>query len=172
MQLKRTIIFLSAVFALGALALSHAADFPVPIEKKIIHSTPPSEFAGKKNPFTALVTFVDPTKVYDTVAKQSYMQIVERGGELYRANCAPCHGIKSNGRGPQASGFYPPPADFTNPETIGALKENYLLWRVKEGGREEPFKSAMPAFGDDLTDEEIWSIIMYEYKNAGVQPKS
>ena len=170
MRFKNQVIFLSAAFLLGAISVSGAAEFPVPIEKKIIHSTPPTEFAGKKNPFTALITTNKPG-VYDTENKMHYAAITERGGELYRANCAPCHGEKSNGRGPQAAGFYPPPADFTNPETIAALKENYLLWRVKEGGREEPFKSAMPAFGDDLTDEEIWSIIMYEYKNAGVSPK-
>jgi len=91
MRFKNQVIFLSAAFLLGAISVSGAADFPVPIEKKIIHSTPPTEFAGKKNPFTALISANKPG-VYDTENKMHYAAITERGGELYRTNGAPYHG--------------------------------------------------------------------------------
>lgn len=172
------LIFLFFVCVLASVSVALpalAGDFPVPIEKKVIHYAPPSEYVGLKNPFKALLDFRSPAApqhaIYDTLQGQQYARIIERGGSLYRANCAPCHGDRSNGRGPQSSGFYPPPADFTDTETITVLKENYIFWRIKDGGAEEPFKSAMPAFGDTFTDEEIWSIITYEYYNAGIKPK-
>lgn len=174
-MVKNKYLFLLASITLIVLAFVVMVCAQPPVEKKIIHSTPPAEYAILENPFKAILGFKSPAApqhaIYDTLQAQQYARIIEIGGGLYNTNCAPCHGDKSNGRGSQAAGFYPPPADFTNPETIAALKENYMFWRIKEGGIEEPFKSAMPAFGDIFTDEEIWSIITYEYYNAGVKPK-
>lgn len=149
---KKITIFCMAIFAAAFFGAVGVIAGPPPVEKKIIHGTPPLEYVGLTNSLKR-------TAINFTAGKF-----------LYNANCAPCHGIDSNGQGPEARGFWPPPADFTNKETIAALKEGYLFWRIKEGGLEEPFKSAMPAFGDALTDKEIWQIIMYEYKNAGVEP--
>ena len=72
-------------------------------------------------------------------------------------------------------GFLPRPADFTDPETISVLKESYLLWRIMEGGPDlppesRPWDSAMPAWGDDLTEDEIWKIILYLYEAIGAKP--
>lgn len=149
---RKIVVLCLAIFAMALFAAAVSVNAQPPVEKKIIHSTPPLEYAGLTNSL-----------------KRTAVNLTA-GKFLYDANCAPCHGIASNGQGPEARGFWPPPADFTNKETIAALKEGYLFWRIKEGGMDEPFKSAMPAFGDALTDKEIWQIIMYEYKNAGVKP--
>lgn len=144
------------LFAIGAVILVFAAPFVFaepPLEKKIIHGSAPLEYAVMKN-----------------TLKKSPENLLA-GKLLYEANCAPCHGIRSDGKGVEAAGFWPPPADFTDPQTIAALKEGYLFWRIKEGGLQSPFKSAMPAFGDLLTDLEVWQIISYEYENAGAAPK-
>jgi len=54
--------------------------------------------------------------------------------------------------------------------------DNYVFWRIKEGGpglptESTPWDSAMPAWKDDLKDDEIWKIIMGEYDTAGVMPR-
>ena len=150
---KNKYLFLLASITLIVLAFVVMVYAQPPVEKKIIHSTPPIEYAALKNPLMKSSTNL------------------AAGKALYEANCAPCHGMKSDGKGTEADGFWPPPANFTDPETIAALKENYVFWRITEGGRDDPFESAMPAFGDDFTDEEKWQIIMYAYDNAGVKPK-
>jgi mono/diheme cytochrome c family protein len=37
--------------------------------------------------------------------------------------------------------------------------DGYLYWTIAEGG--EPVGSAMPAFGDALSEDEIWQIVAY-----------
>ena len=76
-----------------------------------------------------------------------------------------------DGKGPAAPGFNPPPANFTDPTTIAMLQESYLFWRIKKGGvglpiEGMPWKSAMPRWELELSDEEIWKIIMGEYDGA------
>lgn len=145
------------ILTIGAVALLSAAPFvsaEPPLEKPMIHGSAPLEYAVMKNPL-----------------KKS-PEMLLAGKLLYEANCAPCHGVKSDGKGVEAAGFWPPPADFKDPQTIATLKESYMFWRIKEGGLQAPFKSAMPAYGDLLTDAEIWQIINYEYENAGVAPKA
>ena len=75
-----------------------------------------------------------------------------------------------------ARGFRLKPADFTHPGTIATLVEAYLFWRIKEGApglppEASPWDSAMPAWKDELTDEEIWKIILAEYEIAGMEPR-
>jgi mono/diheme cytochrome c family protein len=39
--------------------------------------------------------------------------------------------------------------------------DGYLFWRITEGGATDLFKSAMPAWGDALSEEEIWKVIAF-----------
>lgn len=73
-------------------------------------------------------------------------------------------------------GFRLKPVDFRDLGTIATLVESYLFWRIKEGGlglppQASPWDSAMPAWKDELSDEEIWKIILAEYDTAGVEPR-
>jgi len=100
----------------------------------------------------------------------------EQGRELFMVNCRPCHGTKGMGDGPMAAAQTRSPADFTGVETIATLVEGAVFWRVKEGGvklpREGgPWESAMPRWELDLSDDEIWKIIMAEYDLAGNAPR-
>ena len=100
---------------------------------------------------------------------------IREGGILFTRNCAMCHGDAQDGNGPFARALQPRPANFRDPGTIAQLDENYLYWRIKEGGPALPngsieYRSAMPAWDGALTDDEIWKIIMFEYTNAGVSP--
>ncbi len=100
---------------------------------------------------------------------------IREGGILYMKNCAMCHGDALDGDGLFARAWQPAPANFRDSGTIAQLDENYLYWRIKEGGLGVPkgsieYRSAMPVWDGVLTDDQIWKIIMFEYTNAGVKP--
>lgn len=94
------------------------------------------------------------------------------GEILYDINCSICHGGNLDGRGPEADGLFPQPANLIDLVTTVRPKEVYLFWRIKEGGpglpkNWGPWNSAMPVWQDELRDEEIWQIILYLYEAAG-----
>ncbi len=100
---------------------------------------------------------------------------IREGGILYTQHCAMCHGDSQDGNGLFARAWHPKPANFRDSGTIAQLDENYLYWRIKEGGPGLPkgsidYRSTMPVWAEVLTDEEIWKVIMFEYTNAGVKP--
>ena len=100
---------------------------------------------------------------------------IREGGILYIQNCAMCHGDALDGNGIFARAWQPRPANFRDTGTIAQLDENYVFWRIKEGGPGVPkgsieYRSSMPIWDGVLSDDEIWKIIMFEYTNAGVKP--
>lgn len=101
----------------------------------------------------------------------------ERGKEIYVRNCLPCHGDGLNGQGYFAHGFNPAPLNFQDNGTIAQLTESFVFWRIAKGGpglpREgTPWNSAMPAWEDFLTADEIWSVIIFLYEQTGWTPRT
>ena len=130
-----------------------------PSENRTVHPAPPGEFVGLSNP------------VPNTPDN------VMQGKGFFSAFCSPCHGAKFNGNGPASDGFNPPPANFVDPGTIAQLQESYLFWRIKKGGvglpvEGHPWKSAMPRWEVELSDDMIWKIIMAEYAGSGHKPRT
>ncbi len=82
-----------------------------------------------------------------------------RGAEIYAAHCAVCHGDGGMGDGVAAKGFDPAPAAIAH--TSQMLGDDYLFWRISEGGAAEPFSSAMPAWENVLEEDERWDVINY-----------
>ncbi len=135
-----------------------------PTALRIQHPTIPGPFERLTNPF----------RNPDGTPKDP--EALEEGRVLYQKNCRPCHGTTAGGDGPMAWGFRLKPANFRDPGTIATLVEGYLVWRVKAGGvglppEASPWDSAMPTWKDELTDEEIWKIILAEYDTAHVEPR-
>ncbi|MBI3815398.1 MAG: cytochrome c [Nitrospinae bacterium] len=98
------------------------------------------------------------------------------GEWLYDTRCSACHGGNLDGNGPEAEGLFPKPANFIYLLTTIKTKESYLFWRIKEGGpglpkEWMPWNSAMPVWKEELTDEEIWKIILYLYEAVGESPQ-
>ena len=93
------------------------------------------------------------------------------GAALYADNCSACHGAnlegQENWQSPNEDGTLPaPPHDDTGHTWHhgDALLFNY----TKQGGEAllakmgvTDVKSGMPAFGDQLSDAEIWDILAY-----------
>ena len=93
-------------------------------------------------------------------------KVITEGGRLYRANCAACHGQKGRGDGDAGLDLLPSPALLSElMEEQGSVDE-YLMWSIAEGG--EPFGTAMPAYKDRLSENDIWRIIAY--LRAGFPP--
>ena len=93
-----------------------------------------------------------------------------KGQEIFAANCAVCHGAGGEGQTDwhvrREDGTLPPPP--LNGDGHTWHHGDGLLYRiVSEGGRtledsDYPgFRSAMPAFGDRLSDEEIVAVLEY-----------
>lgn len=149
-------------FIIGyTILLNLAPSYTPPATVSVVHSSPPAEYVGIRNPQTT----VDPSTLAGDDPNIKYGEV------LYQNNCSPCHGKDADGRGPDAEGFQPKPADFTDMGTIAQLQQSYLLWRITEGGWEEPFFSAMPRWGLDMDEDEMWKIIIYEFKHARVSPR-
>jgi len=82
-----------------------------------------------------------------------------QGARLYRENCAACHGDQGRGDGPAANSLNPPPADLAWLMRMPMTQDDYLYWRISEGGAR--FGSAMPAFKGRLSESDRWKIIQF-----------
>lgn len=156
-----------------------------PLESRMQHPTIPGKYEKLRNPYRdpepglvrAFMQERNLQGVPEAKAKQMLIQeYVMEGRMLYGKNCVPCHGAKVDGTGLLARGFRLKPANFTDPGTIATLVESYPFWRIQEGGvalpsEASPWDSAMPAWKGQLTDEQIWKIILAEYDLAGVEPR-
>lgn len=109
--------------------------------KSFDRPAPPVEYSGKSNPL-----------VGDSVA-------ISTGEAIYKDNCVTCHGETGMGDGPAAGALNPKPQPLAvNQEGLG---DDYLFWRIAEGGLRPPFASAMPSWKTVLNEEEIWQVITY-----------
>ena len=152
---------------------------------RIQHPTIPGAYERLQNPWRnpsddAVKAFLAETKL-EKISLEEGRELLrekytEEGRILYQINCRPCHGTKADGKGPMARGFRLNPIDFTDPGTIATLVEAYSFWRGKEGGPglpagATPWDSAMPVWKGDLTEDQMWMIIMAEYEIAGKEPR-
>jgi thiosulfate dehydrogenase len=78
------------------------------------------------------------------------------GAEVYRTDCAVCHGALGEvKRGAIPAGMYPPPPLLLPPSkgvTDDAVGETH--WKVKNGIR----LTGMPSFEGALTDDQLWQV--------------
>jgi mono/diheme cytochrome c family protein len=103
------------------------------------HATVPAEYAQKTSPIAA-----------DEAS-------LGRGQALYDQHCVTCHGESGMGDGPAGVSLNPPASPIAH--TSQMLADDYLFWRLSEGGM--PFKTAMPAWKDILDEEQRWDVLHY-----------
>lgn len=94
-------------------------------------------------------------------------EIINKGQEIYLANCAACHGANGEGQNPQAplqrdeTGRFPAPPHNENGHTWHH-DDDLLIQIIKEGGMgDEKNFHEMPAFGDKLNDEDINAVLAF-----------
>ena len=111
--------------------------------ERMEHIKVPAEYTGKKNPY-----WTD-------------LKAIIAGSRTYKEKCELCHGPEGKGDGILGRTLDPKPADFTQSRMMAETRDDYLFWRVSEGGGFPPFNSAMPAFKGVLNEEEIWQVLAY-----------
>ena len=80
---------------------------------------------------------------------------IEAGKDRFLQRCAGCHGRSGTGGG-GISGR-PAPADLTRV----VRPEDYLFWRISEGGGFAPFCSGMPAFAPAFGETARWELVAF-----------
>ena len=171
-KLLRTALLIGLPLLIGSITYRQvSASVGAPVTLRSVHPAPPNQItfrgasiqlAGLENPLRS---------------SGDMTEHLSSGRTVYVGNCMPCHGDRLDGGGHFARGFNPVPADFTSNGTIAQLTESYVFWRIAKGGpglpnEGTPWNSAMPAWEDVLTENEIWSVILYMYDQTGWTPRT
>ena len=95
----------------------------------------PAEYAGLTNPLGS--------------------EAADEGAEVFRTNCATCHGPQGHGDGPAGQALDPRPRNLA--EIQARAGDDFLFWRIHAG---KPGTS-MVAWKGILTDEQIWQLVSF-----------
>lgn len=113
------------------------------------HMAPiPAEYAGLTSPVAADV------------------ESLAQGKAHFDQFCASCHGTGGLGDGPAAEALDPAPPMLA--QTALMTGDDYLFWRISEGGAMEPFNSAMPPWKEILDEQARWDVINYARSLGGM----
>ncbi|MXW82208.1 MAG: cytochrome c [Rhodothermaceae bacterium] len=147
-----------------------------PSSGRTIHPPPPSSITFQGTSIN-LTTANNPLRELQHTDEAAFAEHVASGRRIYFENCFYCHGDNMEGAGMFAHGYDPLPANFNDATTIAMLQESYLFWRIAKGApglpsESTPWSSAMPAWEDFLTEEEIWEVIIFLYEFTGFEPRA
>ncbi len=77
------------------------------------------------------------------------------GADVYKANCAFCHGLPLQAPSAASQGMFPhAPQLFTAKETVTDDPVGVTYWKVKNGIR----LTGMPSFQKALSDQQMWQV--------------
>jgi thiosulfate dehydrogenase len=76
------------------------------------------------------------------------------GVEVYKQNCASCHGLPGQPPTDYASTMYPKPTELFRGKGVSDDPASESYWKVANGIR----LSGMPAFKTKLTDTQLWQV--------------
>ena len=82
---------------------------------------------------------------------------IQQGSLLYQQHCAVCHGPTGAGDGPQAAKLNPKPANLRVHLAPGLHSDAQVFRWITNGLA----STAMPAFGDTLTEQQRWHVINF-----------
>src|SRR4030042_811378 len=95
---------------------------------------------------------------------------ISRGGALYEAHCAACHGRSGKGDGPGARVIRHPMRDFSSPVAMREVSDRFLFEIIKKGSSQFGRSNAMPSWGMKLSDEEIQVVVAHIRSLASETP--
>jgi hypothetical protein len=81
------------------------------------------------------------------------------GAQLYQAACAACHGADGKGQPLAVRGFAQEPPDFTDCHLTTPEADLDWMSVIHNGGPARAFSQIMPAFGEELSVEEIQKVV-------------
>ncbi|MCA8945142.1 MAG: cytochrome c [Planctomycetes bacterium] len=85
---------------------------------------------------------------------------VEEGKKLFETHCVTCHGPNGDGDSPVGSTLKPPASDLTDVKLQDAIGDDYIFWRISEGGKALNYDGMTP-FKDSLKEEQRWQLVAY-----------
>jgi mono/diheme cytochrome c family protein len=115
------------------------ADPPMPFEKKFAHMALNAHIAKEKVPESPVAA-----------EEKSYLS----GAEVYKANCAVCHGLPDQPKTAIAQGMYPPPPELFHGVGVSDDPASETYWKAENGIR----LTGMPSFKGRLTETQIWEV--------------
>jgi mono/diheme cytochrome c family protein len=116
------------------------ADPPMLLEKKLAHSALNARIG--KGPHT------DPAPV--PLNDATYLS----GADIYKQNCAVCHGLPGETQSNIAKGMFPKPPELLDGKGVTDDPAWETYWKAKNGIR----LTGMPAFKETLNDTQIWQV--------------
>ena len=97
----------------------------------------------------------------DAEAKKSPLtadaKVLAAGKTVFKSKCQKCHGPNGLGDGPDADPDHQEDMDLTKSSRAAKNPDGVMFYKVANG-RKSP---KMPAFKDQLNDEQIWSVVAY-----------
>jgi mono/diheme cytochrome c family protein len=82
---------------------------------------------------------------------------IERGRRAFAGYCMVCHGLDGQATGVPFARAMSPPVPALASREVQAYSDGQLRWIIRNG----LYPSGMPAARDLLSDEEIWSIVLW-----------
>lgn len=163
---------------LAALNVFVKLNVPVqaPLFGRTVHPAPPDSITVHDNEIS-LITADNPFRHLEESEPEAFREHVENGRRVYFQNCFYCHGDGMAGDGMFAHALNPIPSNFTDPGVLPMLQESFLFWRIAKGApglpaEGGPWDSAMPAWENFLTEEEIWDVVLFLYDFNGYRPRA
>jgi mono/diheme cytochrome c family protein len=147
-----------------------------PFFARTIHPAPPGEISVHEEKID-LLRGENPLRALEESEAEGFAAHVANGRRVYYENCFYCHGDGLGGDGMFAYGLNPVPANFLDSGVLPMFQETFFFWRVAKGGPgmpEEgaPGDSAMPAWENFLSNEEMWDVLLFLYHHTGYRPRA
>ncbi len=91
---------------------------------------------------------------------------IAKGKAIYegKGTCFNCHGTSGKGDGPAGAILNPTPRNFTNPKFHKNRTDGEMFWVIKNGSAGT---GMVPLIGTAITEEEAWTVILYERSFEG-----
>jgi mono/diheme cytochrome c family protein len=127
-------------YFLSGMAPAATADPPMPFEKLIAQSS-----------LKARITREMPASSPVQANEAAFLA----GANIYRMDCAMCHGLPQAPEPVVAMGMFPKPPQLFQPHhDVADDPPGMTYWKVKNGIR----LTGMPGFAASLTDEQMWQV--------------
>src|SRR6185503_1944804 len=139
-RLRVKLFAVLAIMPIAAAAAAFAVTSPAAVQQKSSGGwTLPANAADTKSPL----------KVDD--------KVLAIGKKVFTDKCQKCHGPKGLGDGPDADPDHAEEMNLTNPKRAERNPDGVVFYKVMNGRR----SPKMPAFKDDLSKEQVWSVVAY-----------
>ena len=84
-------------------------------------------------------------------------KLLATGKAIFKDKCQKCHGATGKGDGPDADPDAQEDMDLTRADRASKNPDGVVFFKAWNGRR----KPKMPAFKDELTKEQVWSVVAY-----------